>query len=111
MSVSLVTGMAAKEVVVSTLSVLYTGTDNDDHLLSERLKNDRNAEGKYVFTPLIALTFMLFVLIYFPCIATITAIINESGTWKWGLFVAVYTCVLAWIVSFLFYQIGTLILH
>ena len=111
MSVSLVTGMAAKEVVVSTLSVLYTGTDNDDHLLSERLKNDRNAEGKYVFTPLIALTFMLFVLIYFPCIATITAIINESGTWNWGLLVAVYTCVLAWLVSFLFYQIVTLILH
>ena len=107
MSVSLLTGMAAKEVVVSTLSVLYTGNaDDDSQALSERLKQDRNAEGNLVFTPLIAISLMLFVLIYFPCIATISAIVNESGSWKWGIFVIIYTCVLAWIVSFIVYQTG-----
>ena len=107
MSVSLLTGMAAKEVVVSTLSVLYTGNaDDDSQALSERLKQDRNAEGNLVFTPLIAISLMLFVLIYFPCIATISAIVNESGSWKWDIFVIIYTCVLAWIVSFIVYQTG-----
>lgn len=98
MSVSLLTGMAAKEVVVSTLSVLYTGDEEDSQVLSERIKQDLDEEGNPVFTPLIALSLMLFVLIYFPCIATISAIVNESGSWKWGIFVIVYTCVLAWIV-------------
>lgn len=106
-SVSLLTGMAAKEVVVSTLSVLYTGDADDSQALSQRLKQDRNAEGQPVFTPLVAFSLMLFVLIYFPCIATISAIVNESNSWKWGLFVVVYTCVLAWIVSFTVYQTGS----
>ncbi len=111
MSVSLLTGMAAKEVVVSTLSVLYTGETDDNQILSERLKQDRNAEGQLIFTPLVALSLMLFVLIYFPCIATISAIVNESGSWKWGFFVIVYTCVLAWIVSFVVYQTGSFFIH
>lgn len=106
MSVSLLTGMAAKEVVVSTLSVLYTGESDDSQVLTERLKQDKNAEGELVFTPLVALSFMLFVLIYFPCIATISAIVHESGSWKWGIFVIVYTCVLAWFVSCVVYQTG-----
>ncbi|MDH6534200.1 ferrous iron transport protein B [Parabacteroides sp. 52] len=106
MSVSLLTGMAAKEVVVSTLSVLYTGDEEESQALSERLQEDRNASGDLVFTPLIALSLMMFVLIYFPCIATITAISKESGSWKWGAFVIVYSCVLAWIVSFIVYQAG-----
>lgn len=111
MSVSLLTGMAAKEVVVSTLSVLYTGEANDSQALSERLKQDRNAEGQLVFTPLIALSLMLFVLIYFPCIATISAIVHEAGSWKWGIFVIVYTCALAWIVSFIVFQTGSLLIN
>lgn len=111
MSVSLLTGMAAKEVVVSTLSVLYTGEEEDSQALSERLKQDLDAEGNPVFTPLIALSLMLFVLIYFPCIATISAIVNESGSWKWGIFVVIYTCVLAWVVSFVVYQTGSLIIN
>jgi len=109
MSVSLLTGMA--EVVVSTLSVLYTGEEEDSQALSERIKQDLDEEGNPVFTPLIALSLMLFVLIYFPCIATISAIVNESGSWKWGIFVIVYTCVLAWIVSFVVYQTGSLIIN
>lgn len=111
MSVSLLTGMAAKEVVVSTLSVLYTGEADDSQALSERLKQDKNAEGQLVFTPLIALSLMLFVLIYFPCIATISAIVHEAGSWKWGIFVIVYTCVLAWIVSFIVFQTGSLLIN
>lgn len=111
MSVSLLTGMAAKEVIVSTLSVLYTGDEEDSQVLSERIKQDLDEEGNPVFTPLIALSLMLFVLIYFPCIATISAIVNESGSWKWGIFVIVYTCVLAWIVSFVVYQTGSLFIN
>lgn len=111
MSVSLLTGMAAKEVVVSTLSVLYTGDEEDSQALSERIKQDLDEEGNPIFTPLIALSLMLFVLIYFPCIATISAIVNESGSWKWGIFVVVYTCVLAWIVSFVVYQTGSLFIN
>lgn len=111
MSVSLLTGMAAKEVVVSTLSVLYTGEADDSQGLSERLMQDKDAEGNPIFTPLIALSMMLFVLIYFPCIATISAIVHESGSWKWGWFVMIYTCVLAWIVSFVVYQTGHFFIH
>ncbi|MDR3246975.1 MAG: ferrous iron transport protein B [Prevotellaceae bacterium] len=107
-SISLLTGMAAKEVVVSTLSVLYTGEDTDNTQLAVRLKQDTDAEGNPAFTPLVSLSLMFFVLIYFPCIATVTAIVKESHSWKWGAFVIVYTCMLAWIVSFAVYQIGNL---
>lgn len=110
-SVSLLTGMAAKEVVVSTLSVLYTGEEEDSQALSERLKQDRDIEGNLVFTPLVALSLMLFVLIYFPCIATISAIVHEAHSWKWGIFVVVYTCLLAWVVSFVVYQTGRFFIH
>ncbi|MCD7936124.1 MAG: ferrous iron transport protein B [Tannerellaceae bacterium] len=112
-SVSLLTGMAAKEVVVSTLGVLYTGEevgeDDEDatQALAERLQADRDTAGNPVFTPLVALSLMLFVLIYFPCIATVTAIARESHSWKWGAFVVVYSCVLAWVVSFIVYQVGS----
>ncbi len=106
-SVSLLSGMAAKEVVVSTLSVLYTGEEENTQSLSDRLRQDTDMDGHPVFTPLAALSLMLFVLIYFPCIATVTAISKESGSWKWGLFVIVYTCVLAWLVAFVVYQAGS----
>ena len=107
-SVSLLSGMAAKEVVVSTLSVLYTGDDNNSEALSNRLSEEKDTSGNPDITPLIALSLMMFVLIYFPCVATITAIIRESGSWKWGVFVIAYTCILAWIVSFVVYQVGSL---
>ena len=107
-SVSLLSGMAAKEVVVSTLSVLYTGSaDEDGQALGDRLIADQDAAGNHLFTPLIALSLMIFVLIYFPCVATITAIVNEAGSWRWGLFVIVYTCLLAWVASFIVYQTGS----
>ncbi|MDR3226265.1 MAG: ferrous iron transport protein B [Prevotellaceae bacterium] len=108
--IALVSGVAAKEIVVSTLSVLYTGESEHNHDdLSERIKNDADRNGNRVFTPLIALSLMVFILLYFPCIATITAISKESGRWKWGIFTICYTIMLAWIVSFAVYQIGLLI--
>ena len=110
-SVSLLSGMAAKEVVVSTLSVLYTGDSEDSQTLPERLQADKDKEGNPVFTPLVALSMMLFVLIYFPCVATVIAIVNESKSWKWGAFVIVYTCTLAWVVSFTVYQLGSILLN
>lgn len=110
-SVSLLSGMAAKEIVVSTLSVLYTGSDDSEQALTERLLQEKNPDGTDVFTPLVGLSLMLFVLLYFPCIATVTAIVNESHSWKWGAFVILYTCCLAWVVSFLVYQIGNTIIN
>ena len=110
-SVSLLTGSAAKEVVVSTLGVLYTGNaDEDEGSLQDRLLSSTNADGSPTFTPLVVASFLLFVLIYFPCVATIAAIKEESGSWKWGLFSIAYTTILAWVLAFLVFQIGSLII-
>ena len=105
--VSLVSGIAAKEVVVSTLGVLYVG-DDDQAALSSRLKSDTYSDGSPVFNGAVALSLMVFVLLYFPCIATVTAIKNESGSWKWGAFTIFYTLALAWVVSFAVYRIALL---
>ena len=110
-SVSLLSGMAAKEVVVSTLSVLYTGDSENSQSLQSRLQSDKDKEGNPVFSPLVALSMMLFVLIYFPCVATVTAIVNESKSWKWGAFVIIYTCTLAWLLLFVVYQLGTVFIN
>lgn len=115
LGVSLVAGSAAKEVVVSTMGVLFQAEDSEEHplALAEKLKAETIDSGpkvgQPVFTPLIAFSFMVFVLIYFPCIAVIAAIRKESGQWKWSAFLALYTTVLAWIVSFTVYQGGTLL--
>lgn len=114
MGVSLLSGLMAKEVVVSTLGVIYTGNGDDSdeatQVLSERLVSERRSDGSPSFTPLVALGFMLFVLIYFPCVATIIAIGRESGNWLWGLFSIIYSCSLAWLVSWAIYQLGQLII-
>ena len=89
MDVSLIAGVGAKEIVASTMGVLYGDAALD-------------------FSPLVSYSFLLFVLIYFPCIATVVAIKHESGSWRWAMFAAVYTTVLAWIVSAAFYQISSL---
>lgn len=99
MSIGLLTGTGAKELVVSTLGVLYADDGNVDSVqLAQRLH----------ITPLVAFCYLLFTLIYFPCIATIAAIKGETGKWKWALFTAGYTTVLAWGVSFAVHQIGLL---
>jgi len=104
--VSLLSGVAAKEIVVSTLSVLYTG-ESDSHVssLSQRLQTEVKPDGNPSFTPVIALGMMLFVLIYFPCLATIVAIKNETNSWGWALFAAGYSLILAWLVAFGVFQI------
>ncbi|TAJ10487.1 ferrous iron transport protein B [Marinilabiliaceae bacterium JC017] len=111
MGVSLVSGIAAKEVVVSTMSVLYQTNDskNDHNALIQQLQNDTYEDGSKVFSPIVALSFLVFTLIYFPCVAVIAAIRKESGSWKWALFTIGYTTALAWGLSFLVYQIGSLI--
>jgi ferrous iron transport protein B len=87
LDVSLIAGVGAKEIVASTIGVLG-GLDG--------------------LTPLVAYCYLLFVLLYFPCIATITAIKHETGSWKWALFAASYTTVVAWLVSAIVYQVGSL---
>ncbi len=114
MSISLLSGLAAKEVVVSTLGVIYTGDSDDSEeaqaRLSERILQEKRADGSPSFTPLVALSFLIFVLIYFPCVATVIAIAKEAGSWKWGAFTVIFSCGLAWLLSFLVYQIGMLII-
>ncbi len=115
MGVSLIAGAAAKEIVVSTIGVLYQAdSEEEPEVLTERLRNakyeDGKKQGKPVFTPLVALSFLVFVLIYFPCIAVVAAVKRESGSWKWAAFLVVYSTTLAWILSFLVFQIGSLII-
>ena len=105
--VSLIAGSAAKEVVVSTLGVLYVG-DDDAELLTERLQSPSRLTGKTPFTPASALAFMVFVLLYFPCIATLTAIARETGSWKYALFSVIYNTGLAWVFAFPTYRIAVL---
>ena len=112
MTVGVISGITAKEIVVSTLGVLYQ-SENENNL-SEILKiatyETGKLKGKKIFTPITTLSFLAFVLIYFPCIATIAAVKKESGSWKWALFMVGYTTALAWIVAFSIYQIGNLII-
>lgn len=106
MGIGIVAGLPAKELVVSTLSVLYTDSEEEpteeNNALISAMKND--------FTPATALSYLVFILLCFPCIATIMAIKSESGSWKWALFSALYTTSVAWIIAFVIYQIGGLFL-
>lgn len=113
LDVGLLAGVGAKEIVASTMGVLYSNdssvaesndTDNDTAKYT-RLRRQMLSDG---ITPLAAYSYLLFVLLYFPCVATIAAIKNESGSWKWALFGALYTTALAWIVSAAIYQVGQL---
>lgn len=105
-TVSLLAGAAAKEVVVSTLGVLYVG-DDDAELLSEKLTTP-TITGHAPFTPASAMAFMVFVLLYFPCIATLSAISRETGSWKYSVFSMVYNTALAWIFAFITFEIMSL---
>ena len=109
MTVSLISGTVAKETVVSTLGVLYSGSSEATQAdMGKRLQQINPQTGKPDFTPLVAMCFMIFVLIYVPCLATIVAIVKESGSWRYGLFTLVYDTAVAWIISFVVYQVGTL---
>jgi ferrous iron transport protein B len=102
-SVALLTGFAAKEIVVSTLGILYVNDEGDD---SEALKNALLSSD---MTPLSALAMMTFVLLYMPCLATITTIRRETGSFSWMFFSIVYSTLLAWVVAFCVYQGGKII--
>ena len=141
--VALVSGAAAKEIIVSTLGVLYadngtpSGTNNiavengnatKNHNIAEdsnapknsnAVENNSASEEKEVllkvqliksgdFTPASAISFMIFALLYFPCIATLAAISSETGSWKWALFSFIYSCSIAWVISFVVYNICNL---
>jgi ferrous iron transport protein B len=115
MSVSLLSGIVAKEIVVSTMGVLYQADHNYvtiNHSLQQKLREavytDGIKKGQKVISPLVAFGFIMFILIYFPCIAVVAAISRESGSWKWAIFTIFYTTALAWMVSFLVYQVGSL---
>ena len=105
MGVGILSGVAAKELVVSSMGVMYSigddvETDTGETKLQQALLNS--------ITPAAALAFMVFVLLYFPCIATFGAIMAETGGWKWAIFSAVYTIVLAWVAAFVVYRVALL---
>ena len=111
LSVSILSGLAAKEVVVSTLGVIFQAdSKSDEKSLVEKIQSQKDAVGKPVFTPLIAFSFMLFILTYFPCVGVVAAIKRESGSWKWALFTVFYTTGIAWLLSFTVYQVGKMVL-
>lgn len=115
MSVALLSGIMAKEVVVGTMGVLYEARDTEElggtsliNKLQEYTYLSGPKAGEPVITPLIAFSFILFILIYFPCVGVVAAIKKETGTWKWPVFSVLYTTMLAWLVAFAVYQIGSL---
>jgi ferrous iron transport protein B len=111
LSVSILSGLAAKEVVVSTLGVIFQAdAGSGKSSLVEKIQNQHDSSGKPLFSPLAAFSFMLFILTYFPCIGVVAAIRRESGNWKWPLFIVLYTTGMAWLLSFIVYQAGMFIL-
>ena len=110
LSVSILSGLAAKEVVVSTLGVIFQADhDSGKESLVEKIQTQKDSIGKPIFTPLVAFSFMLFILTYFPCIGVVAAIRRESGSWKWAAFTVFYTTAIAWLLSFTVFQIGSLL--
>ncbi len=114
LDVSLIAGVGAKEIVASTIGVLYSGDDSfaDDDTFSddnEKYTHLRQLMLQEGITPLAAYAYLIFILLYFPCIATIAAIKNETGSWRWAAFAACYTTVVAWIASAVVFQIGSLL--
>lgn len=108
-TVAVIAGIPAKEIVVSTLGVLYTGDDEvEDSTLGAKLTSPNPITGKPDFTAASALAFMIFVLLYCPCLATVVAIIKETGDWRYGLFAVVYNTAVAWLVAFVVYRVGML---
>ncbi len=112
MGIALLSGIAAKEVVVGTLGVMLQTSENDEQGLVTELQEMKyeqgEKKGQAVFNPITALSFLIFVLIYSPCVGVVSAIAKEASSWKWAMFMVVYTTAVAWILSFLVNQIGSL---
>ena len=108
-TVAAIAGVPAKEIVVSTLGVLYTGSDEaTEASLSERLSTPLVGATEPDFNAASALAFMIFILLYCPCTATLVAIVRETRSWRYGVFAALYNTALAWVLSFAVYRIALL---
>jgi ferrous iron transport protein B len=115
MTISLVAGLPAKEIVVSTMGVLYQSNETESTVnLQRRLQNEVHIsgelEGERVFTTPAALAFLIFILLYFPCVGVVATIKNESESWGWAAFVVFYTTALAWVSAFVVYNVASYIL-
>ena len=110
MSISLLAGLPAKEIIISTMGVLYQNESGDSVNLQKKLDSETFQSGEKIFNIPSTLAFLLFVLIYFPCIGVIATIKNESGHWGWAVFSILYTTSLAWLSAFIVYQGGSLFL-
>ena len=109
-TVAAVAGIPAKEIVVSTLGVLYTGSDEaTDAALSERITAVEPGASHPDFTPASALAFMIFILLYCPCLATVVAVAREAGSWRYAAFSVIYSTAVAWILAFATYRIMLLV--
>lgn len=110
-TVAAIAGVPAKEIVVSTLGVLYTGDEEaEESTLSARITEPNPATGKPDFNMAVALSFMVFVLLYCPCIATITAVVRETGNPRYGLFTIIYNTLVAWAFAFVVYRLALLVM-
>jgi ferrous iron transport protein B len=115
-SVALVAGVGAKEITVSTLGVLYSGGDEDvseeaaSDTLPARLTAPDPETGVPDWTPLSALSFMIFALLYFPCLAALAAIRKETGSWRWVALSVLYNTAVAWLVAWAVHTVGNLII-
>jgi ferrous iron transport protein B len=118
MGISLLAGIPAKEIVVSTMGVLYETGNSGQHSnenLQKSLQDQKHSSGdkigQPVFNQAVALSFLVFVLLYFPCIAVIATIKRESGNWKWALLTVLYTSLAAWIGAFLTYNVSSWLMN
>jgi len=107
--IGIVTSFAAREVFVSTLSVVYNvgGDSENTASLAEVMKSERRDDGRKTYTPLTGLTLMVFYVFAMQCVSTVAVVRRETNSWKWPLFQTVYMTSLAWILAFLTYQVGT----
>jgi len=110
-SVGLVGGFIAKEIVVGTLGTLHSigKADEESESLRQALQNETRPDGSKMFNPLVAYALMVFVLLYIPCVATIAVIKRETNSWRWPIFAAFYTTLVAWLIAFIVYQGGRLL--
>jgi len=116
MSVSLLAGLPAKEIIVGTMGVLYQADDSgSENSITKKMQEDKHYSGPRMGTPVFtipaALSFLIFILIYFPCFGVVATIKNESGKIKWAIFEIVYTTALAWIAAFLVFQVTYFIIQ
>lgn len=108
LSVGLLGGFIAKEIVVGTLGTLHSvgEADEESQTLRQALQNETRPDGSKMYNPLVAYALMVFVLLYLPCVAVIAVIKRETNSWRWPIFTIFYTTVIAWIAAFIVYQGG-----